>query len=86
MSIDQTITDIRRLALIVKPKDMGTFSVDVLAGLPSEEDAMGTKYFETTFEVAKSTLETEEGIKALFEVAQHAMNDLLNGKVVLQEQ
>lgn len=70
----------------MKPKDMGTFSVDVVAGLPSETDALGTAYYETTFEVAKSTLDTEAGVDALFEVAKQAMKELIDGKIVMQEQ
>ena len=83
---DVNVTDIRRLALIVRPKDMGNFTIDVIAGLPSETDALGTSYYETTFTIAKSAIEGEEGIDALFEVAKEAMKELMAGKVVLSEQ
>lgn len=84
--MDHSLSDIQRLAIIIKPLDTLTFSVDVIAGLPSEEATLGVQYYETTLSVAKSTLEGEEGIHALFEVAKQTLKELIDGKVHLAAQ
>jgi hypothetical protein len=84
--LDQSLSDIQRLAVIIKPLDSSTFSVDVIAGLPNDEATLGVQYYETTLSVAKSALEGEIGIDALFEAAKQTLKELIDGKVHLTAQ